>query len=216
MRWDLLFFDLDGTLTDSGPGVMGAVRYAFGAMDRCAPDETALRSFIGPTLIDSFSRYFPPGQAEEAVGKYNEYYAETGWLENAPYPGIEDCLGALRGAGARLFVATSKMEASARRVLDHFGLSPYFKAVCGATADDAAHGAKDVVLCAALQQAGCEDPKRAVMIGDRKFDILGGRAAGLETVGVLYGYGSREELTAAGATEIAETVQDLQTLLLSK
>ena len=216
MRWDLLFFDLDGTLTDSGPGVLGAVRYAFEAMGRSAPDEAAMRGFIGPTLIDSFSGYFLPGQAEEAVGRYNEYYAKTGWLENAPYPGIEDCLGALRDAGARLFVATSKVEASARWVLDHFKLTPYFEAVCGAEADDAAHGAKDVVLRAALRRAGCEDPKRAVMIGDRKFDILGGRAAGLETVGVLYGYGSREELSAAGATEIAGTVQDLQALLLQE
>lgn len=216
MRWDLLFFDLDGTLTDSGPGVMGAVRYAFGAMGRCAPDETEMRSFIGPTLIDSFSRYFLPEQAVEAVGKYNEYYAKTGWLENGPYPGIESCLGALRAAGARLFVATSKVETSARQVLDHFDLSPYFESVCGATADDPAHGAKDVVLRAALRQAGCDDPGRAVMIGDRKFDILGGRAAGLETVGNLYGYGSREELTAAGATEIVETVQDLQALLLQE
>ena len=216
MRWNMLFFDLDGTLTDSGPGVMGAVRYAFRAMGKTAPDEAALRGFIGPTLIDSFSQYFPLPQAEEAVWKYREYYAKTGWLENGPYPGIGSCLGALRAAGARLFVATSKMEDSARQVLDHFGLAPYFEAVCGAAADDPVHGAKEVVLRAALQQAGCADPRRAVMIGDRKFDILGGRAAGLETVGVLYGYGSREELTAAGTTEIVETVQDLQTLLLQE
>lgn len=215
MRWDLLFFDLDGTLTESGPGVMRGVRYAFAALGEAAPEEAELRGFIGPTLIDSFSRYFPPARAAEALRRFREYYGKTGWLENAPYPGIEACLDALRAAGARLFVATSKMESSARQVMDHFGLTPYFEAICGATADDPAHGAKEVVLREALRQAGCTEPRRAVMIGDRKFDILGGHAAGIETVGVLYGYGSREELRQAGADAIVGTVAELQSFLLN-
>ncbi len=214
MSWDTLLFDLDGTLTDSGPGIMHAAQYALRGGGVHVADSRTLSFFVGPPLADSFLRYFPPEEVNAAIARFREYYRETGWLENAPYPGIENCLQALCAAGKKLYVATSKLESLAHQVLTHFGLAHYFSGICGAPPDDIEAGRKAAVIGAALSAAHCGDLSRAVMIGDREHDILGGRQAGLQTVGVLYGYGSLTELTHAGADAIAATPDALRELLL--
>lgn len=210
--WDYLLFDLDGTLTDSGPGIMNSTRHTFEAFGLRVPEEPVLKSFIGPPLAETLALYFPAAELDRAIGAFREYYEADGWLECEVYPGIRDCLAALRTAGAHLAVATSKSHPAALRVMAHFGLADAFDVVCGSAPDGPA--TKAGVIRRVLQQLGCPQPGRAVMIGDRKYDILGARAVGLSSVGVLYGYGSREELCAAGAGALAASVSDLQALLL--
>ena len=214
MGWDVILFDLDGTLTDSGPGIMHAAQYALDAFGVHVEDAQTLSFFVGPPLVESFALYFPTEQVPAAIEQFRKYYRQTGWLENEPYPGIDDCLKTLVGHGKELFIATSKLEEVARRVLTHFDLMQYFTDVCGGQLDDPEAGKKVNVARRALRSAGCPDGAGAVLVGDRNYDVLGGHAAGVQTVGVLYGYGSREELTSAGADLLAETPEELKTILL--
>ena len=214
MHHDIILFDLDGTLTDSGPGIMKAGQYALRAFG-IERDWRELSFFVGPPLNETFARFVPAQDVDAAVAKFREYYQKDGWLDNAPYPGIPELLAHLKAQGKRLFVATSKLDTMAVRIVEHFGLMPYFEAVCGAPAGDKEAGKKVNVVKAALKSAGCDELSRAVMIGDREHDVIGGHLAGLEVIGVLYGYGSREELTAAGADYISETPDTLETLILS-
>ena len=214
MSWDILLFDLDGTLTDSGPGIMHAAKTALQSFGIDGLSERELRYFVGPPLWESFGKYLPEEQISAAIDRFREYYRVTGWLENEPYPGVRECLQALRAAGKRMYVATSKLEEMARRVLTHFGLMQYFTDVCGGLANNPESGKKISVVRRALASAGCPDGAGAVLVGDRSYDVLGGHEAGLQTVGVLYGYGSRAELTAAGADFLAAPPEELQNLLL--
>ena len=214
MSWDILLFDLDGTLTDSGPGIMHAAKTALQSFGIDGLSEQELRYFVGPPLWESFGKYLPEEQISAAIDRFREYYRVTGWLENEPYPGVRECLRALRAAGKRMYVATSKLESMARQVLTHFDLMQYFDGVCGGIADDPEAGKKVNVVRRALREAGCTEYSRAILSGDREYDIYGGHAAGIQTVGVLYGYGSREELEKAGADALAETPEALLALLL--
>ena len=214
MSWDILLFDLDGTLTDSGPGIMHAAKTALQSFGIDGLSEQELRYFVGPPLWESFGKYLPEEQISAAIDRFREYYRVTGWLENEPYPGVRECLRALRAAGKRMYVATSKLESMARQVLTHFDLMQYFDGVCGGLSDDPEAGKKVNVVRRALREAGCTDCSRAILSGDREYDIYGGHAAGIQTVGVLYGYGSREELEKAGADALAETPEALLALLL--
>ena len=214
MRRNIILFDLDGTLTDSGPGIMKAGQYALRAFG-IERDWRELSFFVGPPLSETFARFVPAQDVDAAVAKFREYYQKDGWLDNAPYPGIPELLAHLKAQGKRLFVATSKLDTMAVRIVEHFGLMPYFEAVCGAPAGDKEAGKKVNVVKAALKSAGCDDLSRAVMVGDREHDVIGAHMAGLDVIGVLYGYGSREELTAAGADYISETPDTLETLILS-
>ena len=214
MGWDILLFDLDGTLTDSGPGIMRAAKTALQSFGIDGLSERELRYFVGPPLWESFGKYLPEEQISAAIDRFREYYRVTGWLENEPYPGVRECLHALKAAGKRMYVATSKLESMARQVLTHFDLMQYFDGVCGGIADDPEAGKKANVVRRALREAGCTDCSRAVLSGDREYDIYGGHAAGIQTVGVLYGYGSREELESAGADALAETPEALLARLL--
>ena len=214
MRRNIILFDLDGTLTDSGPGIMKAGQYALRAVG-IERDWRELSFFVGPPLSETFARFVSAENVDAAVAKFREYYQQDGWLDNAPYPGIPALLAHLKSEGKRLFVATSKLDTMAERILEHFGLAPYFDAICGAPEGDKEAGKKVNVVKAALKAAGCDDLSRAVMVGDREHDVIGAHLAGLDVIGVLYGYGSREELTAAGADQIAETPEALETLILS-
>ena len=214
MGWDVLLFDLDGTLTDSGPGIMHAAETALGSFGITGLSEQALRQCVGPPLVESFAVYLPQADVETAIDRFRAYYRETGWLENEPYPGVRECLQALQGAGKRMYVATSKLETMARQVLAHFDLLQYFAGVCGGSAEDPEAGKKVNVVRRVLRENGTDDLSRAVLSGDREYDILGGHQAGVQTVGVLYGYGSREELEKAGADALAETPEALLALLL--
>ena len=192
MRRNIILFDLDGTLTDSGPGIMKAGQYALRAFG-IERDWRELSFFVGPPLSETFARFVSAENVDAAVAKFREYYQQDGWLDNAPYPGIPALLAHLKSEGKRLFVATSKLDTMAERILEHFGLAPYFDAICGAPEGDKEAGKKVNVVKAALKA----------------------HLAGLDVIGVLYGYGSREELTAAGADQIAETPEALETLILS-
>ena len=214
MSRDIILFDLDGTLTESGPGIMKAAQYALRAYGIEKPWQE-LSYFVGPPLSETFAAFVPEPEIPGIIARFREYYQKDGWLDNAPYPGVREMLDALRAGGKRLMVATSKLDRLAVQVLAHFDLLSRFEAVCGAPEGDPAAAQKASIVRAALVKAGCTDPGRAVMVGDRKYDITGGHQAGLTAIGVLYGYGSREELTQAGADALAETPEALTKLILS-
>ena len=206
------FFDLDGTLTASADGIINSVIYSLKTFGIEETDRVALRAFVGPPLKDSFmERYgFSPEEAEEALLRFRERFTSIGIFENSLYRGIPEVLSVIRGRGDR--VATSRPEVFAKRILDHFDLPPYFDYICGANLDESNRVEKDAVLQYALEESGAV-PEDSYMIGDRKYDVEAGRKLGFSTVGVLYGYGSREELEKAGADVICETVEELREVL---
>ena len=211
-----ILFDLDGTLTDPGMGITNSVAYALAHFGITVTDRTQLYRFIGPPLMDSFMEYygFTEEQAQEAVKVYREYFADRGWAENTVYEGIEALLIELAAAGKTLLVATSKPQIFAERILNHFGLARYFTHICGVALQAPRGYSKADVIREALAKVGVDDLSTAVMVGDRHHDIDGARVVGLSSIGVLYGYGDREEHEAAGADAIAGNVDALRALLL--
>lgn len=208
--YDTWFFDLDGTITDSSLGITNAVIYAldrFGIEER---DRTKLYKFIGPPLNISFQEYygFSEEETRKAVAYFREYYEEKGFLENQVYDGMEEVLIRLKDRGKRLVVATSKPEAYARKIIGHFRLSSYFDYIAGMELDGG-RGSKAEVIAYALHACGIADPSGVLMVGDREHDVLGAASVGMDCLGVLYGFGTREELESAGAAYIAETVEDI-------
>ena len=215
MQERIILFDLDGTLTDSGPGIMKASQFALHAYG-VERDWQELDFFVGPPLDETFGQFMPKEDIPGAIDQFRVYYHDVGWLENEPYPGVREMLDTLQKNGFRLFVATSKLESMAVQVLGHFGLAPYFEAICGAPDDNTQAGKKVNVIRAALQKAGCTDLTQAMIVGDRKHDIIGGKLAGIRTAGILYGYGSREELAQAGADLICRTPEEFTKIMLSE
>lgn len=213
--YQLILFDLDGTLTDPKPGITRAVQYALTRYGISVPDADALTPFIGPPLHSSFTRFygFSDAQAREAVDAYREYFAETGLYENAVYPGIPQLLERLCASGRRLVVATSKPTVYARRIVEHFQLGGYFTAVVGSNLD-LTRSDKAQVIGAILAEYPAVAHEAIVMVGDREHDIIGARAHQLDTIGVTYGYGAPAELREAGATAIANSVAELSDLLM--
>lgn len=213
--YDVIFFDLDGTLTDPGLGITSSVAHALRRAGITPPPLQELYPFIGPPLVDSFVKYYGMTHEEgrTAVDWFREYFRDRGIFENEVYPGIESMLARLREAGKTLVLATSKPEEFALRILDHFGLRQYFSCVTGASMDETL-SRKDEVIALALTRCKPVDLSRVIMVGDRLHDIEGAKKNGLAAIGVLYGYGSREELETAGANEIAATVKELEQLLL--
>ncbi|MFO1107950.1 MAG: HAD family hydrolase [Bradyrhizobium sp.] len=199
---DTIFFDLDGTLTDPKPGITGSFQYALEKLGRPVPAADELTWCIGPPLRDSLVILVGEEDADRGVTFYRERFGDVGLYENSLYPGIEATLAALKPR-MRLFVATSKAHVFADRIIDHFGLRPYFDHVFGAELDGTRVHKRDL-LAFALERTGT-DPARAVMIGDRSHDIVGARQNGIDGIGVLYGYGSRDELTGAGAVHLCAT-----------
>lgn len=208
--YNTILFDLDGTLTDSGRGITNSVAYALTAFGLKFESKEELRCFIGPPLIKTFMQSYNLSEetARALVKKYREYYAVNGIFENDLYENIDYLLSSLSSMGKKLILATSKPEHFAIKILEHFGIAKYFSYVCGATMDEK-RTEKDAVIAYALESAGISDVKDVLMVGDREYDVLGAKSFGMDSVGVLYGYGSREELTTAGATYIAETVTDI-------
>ena len=214
-KYHYLFFDLDGTLTDSALGILRTAAYALRHFGIQVDDLGVLRPFVGPPLEDSFKEFygFTDMQAREAVEIYRGRYEVIGVHENAPYPGVHDCLRTLKAQGFRLVLATSKPEKTARVVLDEFRLAGYFDFVCGRDAEGRLHTKADVIRQIFGHLGVDVKVEDAVMIGDRKYDILGAREVGMDSIGALWGYGSREELAGAGATWLAEDYADLVRLL---
>lgn len=210
-----ILFDLDGTLTDPKLGITRSIQYALRAFGIEEPDPEVLYPYIGPPLRDSFQKFhgLSKTQAEDAVAKYREYFAVTGLFENEVYEGIDKMLGNLQKADKSLILATSKPEEFAIRILKHFSLERYFTDICGATMD-ASRTSKEAVIRYALDKNGIEDFSQVVMVGDRLHDVEGARAVGIACVGVLFGYGSREELEEAGADRIVDTVEELYQIII--
>lgn len=207
--FDTVLFDLDGTLTDPGRGITNSVAHSLKKFGIEVEDKKELYKFIGPPLHDSFMRYygFSKEEAETAVEYFREYFRDTGIFENEVYDGIENLLSKLKASGRKIILATSKPEEFAKRILVHFGLDKYFDFTAGATMDTSRVKKGDVIAYA-LRESGCSS-QNAVMIGDKMHDILGAKENGLASIGVLFGYGSREELENAGADFIAENVNDI-------
>lgn len=214
-NYDILLFDLDGTLTDPGLGITNAVMYSLEKFGLPIPPREELYKMIGPPLTWSYQTYFGFSEEKslEAVRFYREHYGNIGLLENEVYPGIPEVLKALREAGKILCVATSKPEKFAVRILEHFGLAEYFHHICGASFDGKI-GTKHEVIEYALERLGKPERRTVLMIGDREHDILGAKASGLGSLGVLYGYGDRAEHEKAGADAIVETVEELLAALI--
>ena len=208
--YQYLLFDLDGTLTDPGLGITNSVMVALRKFDINVTDRTQLYPFIGPPLRDSFRTYygFSDEQSERAVRYYREYFKKSGMYENEVYDGIYELLTRLKASGRSLVVATSKPEVFALEILRHFDLYRYFDLVAGATLNDVRNQKADIIKYA-LETLNITDKTSAIMIGDRKHDIIGAQENGLDTIGVLYGYGTCDELKNAGATCIANTTADI-------
>lgn len=207
--YNTVLFDLDGTLTDPGRGITNSVAYSLKKFGIEVEDKKELYKFIGPPLYESFMKYygFSEEKAETAVANFREYFRDKGIFENEVYDGIEKLLSEIKVSGRKIILATSKPEEFAGRILAHFALDKYFDFVAGATMDSSRVKKGDVIAYA-LKESGCSS-ENAVMIGDKMHDILGAKENGLASIGVLFGYGSREELENAGADFIAETVKDI-------
>lgn len=206
-----IFFDLDGTLTDSGEGIINCAAYALEHFGLPIPSREAMRVFVGPPLRDTFIKFgVPADQTDKAVEVYRSRYIPIGKFENHPYPGIEDLLIRLKTEGYRLFVATSKPETTSVEILDKFGLSPYFEVIAGATMDGS-RDEKAQVIKYLLDIVGKLD--NTVMVGDTAFDVIGAAAHGIPTIGVSWGYGLVSDMENAGAKAIAHSMEELYALL---
>ena len=203
-----IYFDLDGTLTDPKPGITRSIQYALRKLDRPAPSEDELTWCIGPPLRASLKKLLGTDElADRAVSLYRERFGDIGIFENEVYPGIEGTLSALARPGRRLFVATSKPLVYAERIIDHFKLTAYFERVFGSELDGT-RSDKTELLGHALQTSRV-DPSLAMMIGDRSHDMIGAPNNAMTAIGVLYGYGSKEELVDAGAHHVCASPEQL-------
>ena len=216
-KYTWILFDLDGTLTDPGQGIRNSVAYALDKMGLPRQTGQELNRFIGPPLQEGFRCLcgLDEKRVNEAVAKYREYYQERGIFENVPYPGVEQMLKTLKDNGRNLIVATSKPEVYARQILEHFRLAPYFTFIAGGNLDGSRCN-KGEVIRYALEKCQIHESTCCLMVGDRKHDMIGAKSEGIATVGVFYGYGSKEELLMAGADALAEDVKDITAICLEK
>ena len=208
--YQYILFDLDGTLTNPEIGITSSVMYALEKFGVKVEDRKELHPFIGPPLSYSFQNYYGLSEADSelAIKYYRERFSVKGLYENEVYEGVEKLLQQLKESGKKLIIATSKPEEFTLKILEHFDLLKYFDYVAGATMDGS-RGEKADVIRYAIEISGIQDRSQAIMIGDRKYDILGAKENGLDSIGVLFGFGDREELSEAGANYIAENVEDI-------
>ena len=210
----VILFDLDGTLTDSAPGITACVQYAREKMGKPEEDADKLRCFVGPPLKDQFMSYagFSEEEALEAVRYYRERYTKSGMYENSLYPGVEELLAFLKDRGCVLAVASSKPEQFVREILEHFHLTGYFTEIVGAGMDEKRTTKAEVIEEALKRLDMASSRQDVVMVGDRSYDIVGAHECGVQCIGVGYGYGSMEELINAGVTYVADSVEELEIL----
>ena len=215
--YQYVLFDLDGTLIDSEQGITESVAYALSKYGIPVHDRKELLPFIGPPLLQSFSIFygFDAEKSAEAVAYYREYFGEFGVYQNRVYDGIEELLQKLKAAGKTLLLATSKYEYYAIKILEHLNFMQYFTFVAGSL-KDGGRASKAEVIDYVLKQQKISDFSKAVMIGDRKHDIDGAKTVGIDSIGVLYGFGDREELSSHGATYIAENTEKIYQILINK
>lgn len=202
-----VLFDLDGTLTDSGEGIINCAVFAMERLGIPVPPREKMGVFVGPPLWDTFRQFGVPAErVDEAVELFRSRYVPIGKFENTPYPGIREVLEVLRAQGRKLYVATSKPEVTAREILEHFDLSRYFTEICGASVDKT-RSSKEDVIAYLLSLDACK--KHSVMVGDTAFDVIGAAAHGIPTIGAAWGYGKTEDMVSAGAAAIARSPEDL-------
>lgn len=215
-KYDLILFDVDGTLTDSGEGITKSVQYTLEKYGNIEPDLNNLRKFIGPPLIDSFMKYYGFSKEESVRARniFNERYQPIGWMENRPYDGIEAVLDELQKAGIMMGVATSKPEGVANKVLEYFDLKKYFSVICAAP-NNGLNGEKPGRIRAAIEEArtlGCE-AKNVIMVGDTRFDVLGAHECGVPCVGVTWGFAVEGEFEACDTEFVVDTMEELLDIL---
>lgn len=205
-EYDTYLFDLDGTIIDSSPGIVASVNYALNKFGIMEPKQEKLLRFIGPPLTESFQKYYNLSGEDsiQAVYYYRENYEAGGMFQCSVYEGLEDTLKALKEAKKKILVATSKPEVYARQILKHFSLDLYFDYIAGMELDGG-RGTKAEVIAYGLESCKITDKSKILMIGDREHDIFGAKTMGVDSMGVLYGFGSLEEFKAAGATYIVKT-----------
>lgn len=213
-KYTYLLMDLDGTVSDPVEGITRAVQQALAAVGIEVQDRRLLHPFIGPPLKASFQEFYHLNEEEtmRAIVKYREYFSSRGIFENELYEGMREFLAAQQKAGKQIILATSKPEIYARRILDYFEITPYFAFIGGSSLDQQ-RTEKDEVIRYILDTFPITDLSEAIMIGDRRFDIEGAHRNGLPAIGVLYGYGSREELEQAGADALAADLRELSELI---
>ncbi len=213
-NYDVILFDLDGTLTDSSPGIKNSIIYALKKYNIEVDDTSELDKFLGPPLHESFKEFygFDVEKAMEATLSYREYFSTKGIFENKVYNGITELLKKLSDNGKRLVVATSKPQVFTDRIMEHFELSKYFEFIAGSNMDGTRSKKADVIEFA-LNECRISDRSSVVMVGDRRQDVIGAKTVGIDSIGVEYGYGSYDELNDAGADYIVKTVSELQSLL---
>ena len=215
MKYTTVLFDLDGTLVDSGIGVTNSVAYALDKFGITPPPRQELFKFIGPPLTQSFREFcgFDGEKTTLAIKYYREYYSQKGILECTMYEGVLELMKSLKQKGYKLGLATSKPEIYATQVVENKGILPYIDYVGAATTDEKTRATKEAVIEYVLGLCEEKDKGKILMVGDRHFDINGARAYGLDSVGVTFGYGSREELSKAGADYIVDTMLELDNIL---
>lgn len=213
-EYKTVLFDLDGTLTDPAFGITNSVIYSLKKYGIENVEREELFKFIGPPLHESYQKFFGFSEEEsfKAVEYYREYYKTKGIYENIVYGGVENLLKSLVASGKTVALATSKPEVFAKEILRYFNLEEYFTFVAGANLDGSRTLKADVIRHA-LDSMGITDKSSVVMVGDREHDIIGAKTIGIDSIGVLFGYGSREELEAAGADYIAETVDGIKNFI---
>lgn len=212
-----VFFDLDGTLTDSKEGILNCLRYAFEKLGEPVPPEETLLQFIGPPLQESFIRWcgFTPERAAEGLRLFRERYVPIGKFENAPAPGMAELCRRLKEQGYVLALASSKPEAMCVPICERFGFAPFLDTIVGSAPGD--DWEKEDVIREAMGRLGLTEAQRdeILMVGDRKFDVLGARACGIACVGVeFFGYAQPGELAQAGAVAVVRTAEELETYIL--
>ena len=212
-----VLFDLDGTLINSKPGITKCTQYALEFFGVTEPDADKLECFIGPPLIESFQKYygFSPDKAKEAVAKYRERYHSVGIYECELYPDVEETLQRLKTAGYRIAMASSKPEVSCKQIMEHFGLDGYFDEIVGATLDGRIDS-KISVLREVLRRLATRNLSELCLVGDTRFDALGAKEAGIDCVGVTYGFGSRRELLESGVIEVCNSMKEVGDYLVER
>ena len=206
-----ILFDLDGTLTDSGEGIINCATLALNYFGLPVPSREEMRVFVGPPLDETFIKFgVSPDKTDEAIRVYRSRYTTVGKFENIPYPGVEQLLQRLTASGHRLFVATSKPEGMSVEILEKFGLARYFERICGATLDGSRSKKADIIAYL-LRETGLAGDM--VMVGDTAYDIIGAAAHGIPGIGVAWGYGKVEDMEQAGAIAIARSMEELFNLL---
>lgn len=215
-KYDYVLFDFDGTVTDTGEGILKSLQYSFSAMGHEVPDLSELKKFIGPPIHYSYTTFY--GISEEDVGdyikKYRERYREKGIYECYVYEGMRETIEALRNKGVKIGIASSKPVSLIYDVMNHLGITELFDAVTGVTVDDSNHSGKTFLVLDCMEKLGAADKSRVLMVGDRKFDLDGASGAGVDSCAVLFGYGSKEEFLKHNATYIIEKAEDLLDIVL--